>query len=170
MKQQNYIFLLIHLGVAVYLRSKLINNVKVLFVLGKSRLASKLELLAALIAVQIKEKLVKEANVKVSKLYFWSDSKTVLRFTRNENSSFPTYVMHHINEIRSNSDILDWYFVPGKLSISDNCTHTITFKSIAKDNQYLNGPSFLYKSLESILQCDDVKEEGLTYSSDENFC
>ena len=55
---------------------------KVLFVLGKSRLATikektlttpKLELQAALIAVRIREKLVKEANVQVSKLYFWSD-------------------------------------------------------------------------------------------------
>ena len=39
----------------------------------------KFELQAALIAVQIKEKLVKEANIKVSKLYFRSDSKTVLK-------------------------------------------------------------------------------------------
>ena len=66
----------------------------------------KLELQAALIAVQIKEKLVKETNVQVSKLYFWSNSKTVLKFIRNGNTRFPTYVMHRINEIRSSSDIL----------------------------------------------------------------
>ena len=116
-------------GVVVYLRSKLSSDVKVSFVLGKSRLAPikekrltipKLELQAALIAVRIKEKLVKEANVQVSKLYFWSDSKTVLKFIRNENTRFPTYVMHRINEIRSSSDISDWHFVPGKLNISDN--------------------------------------------------
>ena len=102
-------------GVVVYLRSKLNSDVKVSFVLGKSRLAPikeksltipKLELQAALIAVRIKEKLVKEANVQVSKLYFWSNSKTVLKFIRNENTRFPTYVMHRINEIRPSSDIL----------------------------------------------------------------
>ena len=69
-------------SVVVCLPSKLISNVKVLFVLGKSRLATikektlttpKLELQAALIAVRIREKLVKEVNVQVSKLYFWSD-------------------------------------------------------------------------------------------------
>ena len=63
----------------MYLRSKLNSDVKVSFVLRKSRLAPikekslripKLELQAALIAVRIKEKLVKEANVQVSKLYF----------------------------------------------------------------------------------------------------
>ena len=155
-------------GVAVYLCSKLNSDVKVSFVLGKSRLAPikeksltipKLELQAALIAVRIKEKLVKEANVQVSKLYFWSDSKTVLKFIRNENTRFPTYVMHRTNEIRSSIDISDWHFVPGKLNISDNCTRPTTFENIAKDNRYLNGPPFLYKSLESVLKFDDIKEE-----------
>ena len=119
----------------------------------------KLELQAALIAVRLKEKLVKEANVQVSKLYFWSDSKTVLKFIRNENTRFPTYVMHRTNEIRSSIDISDWHFVPGKLNISDNCTRPTTFENIAKDNRYLNGPPFLYKSLESVLKFGDIKEE-----------
>ena len=119
-------------GVIVYLRSKLNRgDVKVSSVLGKSRLAPikekrltipMLELQAALIAVRIKEKLVKEANVQVSKLYFWSDSNAVLKFIRNENTRFPTYVMHRIIEIRSSPDISDWHFVQRKLNISDNCT------------------------------------------------
>ena len=155
-------------GVVVYLRSRLNSNLKVSFVLGKSRSAPikekrvtipKLELQAALIAVRIKEKLVKEANVQVSKLYFWSDSKTVLKFIRNENTRFPTYVMHRINEIRSSSDISYCHFVPGKLNISDNCTRPTTFENIAKDNRYLNGPPFLYESLENVLKFDDINEE-----------
>ena len=90
-------------GVVVHLPSKLNSNVKVSFVLGKSRLANikekcltipTFELQAALIVVRIKEKLVKDANVQVSKLHFWSDSKTVLKFIRNENTRFPTYVIH----------------------------------------------------------------------------
>ena len=150
------------------MRSKLNSDVKVSFVLGKSRLAPikeksltipKLELQAALIAVRIKEKLVKEANVQVSKLYFWSDSKTVLKFIRNENTRFPTYVMHRTNEIRSSIDISDWHFVPGKLNISDNCTRPTTFENIAKDNRYLNGPPFLYESLERVLKFEEIKEE-----------
>ena len=148
--------------------SKLNSDVKVSFVLGKSRLASikekrltipKLELQAALIAVRIKDKLVKETNVQASKLYFWSDSKTVLKFIRNKNTRFPTYVMHRINEIRSSSDISDWHFVPGKFNISDYCTCPTTFENIAKDNRYLNGPPFLYESLESVLKFGDIKEE-----------
>ena len=104
----------------VYLRSKLNSNVKVSFVLGKWRLASikekgltipKFELQAALIAVQIKEKLVKEANIKVSKLYFRSDFKDS---SQNENTHLPAYVMHCINEIRSSSDISGWYFCTWK--------------------------------------------------------
>ena len=83
---------------------------KLSFALGKSRLAPfqeksltipKLELQATLIAVQIKEKLFKEANDNVRKLYFWSDSKTVLNLKKREKTRFPTYVMHRINEIWS---------------------------------------------------------------------
>ena len=113
--------------------SKLNSDVKVSFVLGKSRLA----------AVRIKEKLVKEANVHVSQLYFWSDLKTVLKFIRNGNTRLPTYVMHHINGIRPSSDISDWRFVPGKVNISDNCTRPTTLENVAKDKRYLNGPPFL---------------------------
>ena len=78
---------------------------------------------------------------------------------RNENTRFPTYVMHRINEIRLSSDISDWHFVPGKLNISDNITRPTTFQNIAKHNRYLNGPPFLYESLESVLKFDDIKEE-----------
>ena len=146
-------------GVAVYLRSNSNNDVKVSFVFGKSKLVPikeknltipKLGLQAALIVVWIKEKLIKEANVQVSKLHFWSDSKKVLKFIRNENTRFPTSVMHCINEIRSSSDISDWHFLRGNLNISDNCTHSTTFENIAMDNRYLNGPPFLYKSLQSV--------------------
>ena len=67
--------------------------------------------------------------------------------------------MHRINEIRSSSDILERHFVPGKLNVSGNFTRPGTFKNIVQDSRYLNGPPFLYKSLESILKCNNVKEE-----------
>ena len=68
--------------------------------------------------------------------------------------------MHRVNEIWSSPDISDWHFVPGKRNISDNCTRLTTIKNIAKDNQYLNGPWFLYyESLESVLKFDDIKKE-----------
>ena len=67
--------------------------------------------------------------------------------------------MHCINEIRSSSDISDWHFVPGKLNISDNRMCPTTFENIAKDNRYLNGPPFLYESVESVLKFDDIKKE-----------
>ena len=34
-----------------------------------------------------------------------------------------------------------------------------TFENNAKDDRYLNGPPFLYESLESLLKCHDVKTE-----------
>ena len=77
------------------------------FVLCKSRLAPsdknsltipKLELLAAVVAVRIKVKLLEESNISINKVYFWVDSKTVLRYIRNENKRFSVFVSHRVNE------------------------------------------------------------------------
>ena len=29
--------------------------------------------------------------------------------------------MHRVNKIKSNSNITDWYYVPGKMNIADQC-------------------------------------------------
>ena len=39
--------------------------------------------------------------------YFWTESKTVLKYICNENKSFPVYIMYGISEIRTNSNIKD---------------------------------------------------------------
>ena len=66
---------------------------KVSIAIGKSRLAPlkekrlsipKLELQAAVTATRIKTKLLEETNFDVEKIYFWSDSKTVLKYIYNE--------------------------------------------------------------------------------------
>ena len=71
--------------------------------MGKSRLAPldknvliipKLELSAAVVAVRMKVKLLEESNISINKVYFWVDSKTVLRYIRNESKRFSVFVSH----------------------------------------------------------------------------
>ena len=57
---------------------------------------------------------------------FWSDSQTVLKYIKNENQRFSAYIMHRVNEIKSNSNISDWHYVPGKMNITDQCRCQIT--------------------------------------------
>ena len=105
---------------------------------------SKLELQAAVTATRIKTKLLEETNFDVEKIYFWSDSKTVLKYIYNEKKHFPVYVMHRLDEIRSNSNITDWSYIPTHPNVSDACTWPIDFIDLKDKNDYLNGPLFLH--------------------------
>ena len=75
-------------GAVAYFRVQHENNFTASFIIGKSRLAPlsknaltipKLELQAAVIATRLKVKIIKENKFDTSKIYFWSDSKTVLK-------------------------------------------------------------------------------------------
>ena len=35
---------------------------------------------------------------------------------------FSVYIMNHLNEIRVNSNVEEWFFVPGELNPADHCT------------------------------------------------
>ena len=120
-KQLNYIYLPIHqIKHTEQLHDVKKDRVNISFVLGKSRLAPldkntltipKLELSAAVVSVGMIVKILKESNISINKVYFWVDSKTVLRYIRNENKPFSVFVSHLVNEIRSNSNIADWHFI-----------------------------------------------------------
>ena len=86
---------------------------------------------------------VDESQITVNDIYFWSDSQTVLKYIKNENQRFSAYIMHRVNKIKSNSNIADWYYVPGKMNIADQCTRPLTLSRFVKESNHLNGPNML---------------------------
>ena len=122
---------------------------KISFIIGKSPLNSKiitipkLELQAAVIASRVKCKIVDGSQITVNDIYFWSDSQTVLKYIKNGNQRFSSYIMHRVNEIKSNSNIAGWYYVPGKMNIAGQCARPLTFSRFVKESNYLNGPNVL---------------------------
>ena len=42
--------------------------------------------------------------------------------------------MHCVNEIKSNSNIADWYYVPGKMNIADQCTRPLSLSRLVKES------------------------------------
>ena len=139
-------------GCAAYFRVVENNKAKVSFVIGKSRLAPlkekrlsipKLELQATVTATRTKTKLLEETNFDVERIYFWSNSKTVLKYINNKKKYFPVYVMHRLDEIRSNSNITNWNYIPTHHKVSDACTRPIDFIDFKDKNDYLNSPQFL---------------------------
>ena len=121
-------------GICAYFRIIQGNDIKISLIIGKSRLVPlnskvltipKLELQVAVIASRMKCKKVDESQITVNDIYFWRDSQTV-KYIKNENRRFSAYGMHRVNEIKSNSNIADWYYVPGKMNIADQCTRPLT--------------------------------------------
>ena len=47
---------------------------------------------------------MEELKIKVDNVYFYSDSKTVINYIRNDYSNFGVSVAHRIREIRNNSE------------------------------------------------------------------
>ena len=50
---------------------------------------------------------LEEMREAISKIYLWTDSKTVLNYLYNENTNFGVYVTHRVNEIHNNTNIED---------------------------------------------------------------
>ena len=154
-------------GCVAYLRQVAEKQVKVAFVIGKTRLAPlnekslsipKLELQAAVIAVRIKQKLLEE--IKPSKVYFWTDSKTVLKYIRNENKRFSVYVSHRINEIKCNTEVKEWNYISSKDNVADDCTRPLDGAKFNNTHRYLQGPNFLHKT--SLKDMFETEEDNLS--------
>ena len=80
--------------------------------LGKSRVISKcfvsilrLKLTAAVLSVKMARLLKKEFNLGEVNHYFWTDSKVVHGYIRNDTKRFKTFVANTIYQIKENTNV-----------------------------------------------------------------
>lgn len=85
-------------------------KVHVSFLLSKARVAPlkpvtipRLELTAAVLATKVDQLIRAEWQLPCAESYFWSDSCTVLKYIKNENKRFRTFVANRISIIRNAS-------------------------------------------------------------------
>ena len=128
-------------GAVAYFKS--ITSNKSVFVLSKSRLSPvkekslttpRLELQAAVTVVRLKDKIVEIFDIQFASIKFWVDSQIVLKYIQNTNRNFSIFVMNRLNEIRLNSNVADWNFIPGNQNPADLCTRYMPF-SILKNSK-----------------------------------
>ena len=122
------------------------------FVLSKSRLSTlknqglitipRLELQAAVLAVRLKNKILDEKDIKIDSIRFWTDSQITLSYIKNLSRKFPVYIMNRWNEIRVNSNVEEWFFVPGELNPANHCTHYLPFSVLSLTSNWTAGPKF----------------------------
>ena len=130
------------------------------FLMGKSRLphikpmtVPRLELSAAVLAVQLDKTLKYELEVPVRQSVFWSDSTTVLQYIRNESTRFHTFVSNRLSVIHENSEPSQWRYVNSELNPADDASRGLTVDAMIQTNRWMYGPEFLTKE-ESLWPCD----------------
>ena len=82
------------------------------FIIGRARVApireitiQRLELSAAVMAVQLRQSVQKELNVKLDRVTFWTDSMSVLKSIKNETKRFHTFESNRLTIIHNGSKV-----------------------------------------------------------------
>lgn len=91
------------------------------FVMGKSRIAPlkqmtmpRLELTAAVLAVRMDKLIKTELQHTLETSVFCSDSTSVLKYFKNENKRFKTFVANRVNTIREMTQVQQWRHIDTK--------------------------------------------------------
>ena len=144
------------IGAAVYLRQ--VNDrgeycTALLF--GQSRVAPvqitsipRLELCAAVLAAQAVDKIIKEIDIEIDEITFYTDSKVVLGYIQNESRRFYVYVANRVQLIRKISSPEQWTYIDTNENPADLATRPLNAQSLA-ESDWLNGPKFLKTMLSS---------------------
>lgn len=87
------------------------------FIMGKTKLAPKhghtiprLELCAAVLAVELYDLITREIDIKFDNVSFFTDSRVVIGYIKNESKRFFTYVANRVDKIRRLSEPEDWHY------------------------------------------------------------
>ena len=137
-------------GHCTYLR--LINEtgeVHCTLVMGKSRVSPiktvtvpRLELTAAVLSVKMSSFLQTELDLKIEREVFWTDSREVLGYIKNETKRFHVFVANRVRQIRDESLPLQWRHVSTKDNPADTASRGLKVEQI-EASKWLSGPDFL---------------------------
>ncbi|KAK6181756.1 hypothetical protein SNE40_009545 [Patella caerulea] len=157
------------IGQSSYLR--IVNNlgeVHCSFVIGKARVTPvkvvtvpRLELVAATISAKMSTFLRNELTYENVTEFFWTDSRIVLGYLKNEAKRFHTFVANRVQQIRNQTDPDRWSFVKSEPNVADLASRVLTAKQLVEDSTWLAGPPFLWQK-----EVIDVDQE-IAYSLDE---
>ncbi|XP_044747143.1 uncharacterized protein LOC123308514 [Coccinella septempunctata] len=138
-------------GTCCYLRSvDQFNQIHVHLVCAKSRVAPlkmitlpKLELCAALLSIQLSQKVLQAMSDKIDNTYYWSDSSIALAWINTESHQLKTFVANRVTEIQQFSNKNQWGHVPSESNPADIISRGINPKELMECKLWWNGPVWL---------------------------
>ena len=104
-------------------------------IMGKARVAPlkmvtipRLELTAAVVSVKVSDMLRQELQYERAEDIFWTDSKVVLGYIRNDSKRFHVFVANRVQQIRDQTSPTQWRHVETKCNPADDASRGITAK------------------------------------------
>lgn len=140
------------IGVVAYLRTiQAEGQVEVGFILGKAKLAPqseptipRLELCAAVLAVEVAELIQDELDLKLDEIKFYCDSKVVLGYIYNQTKRFYVYVHNRVRRICQSTRPNQWFYVNTEDNPADHASRSVPASQLTK-TMWFTGPAFLHK-------------------------
>ena len=121
--------------------------------LGKSRVVPKkfvsvprLELNAAVLSVKMACLLKKELKLEKIKEWFWTDSRVVIGYIKNDSRRFKTFVANRVQQIRENTDVQQWRYVPTRENPADGASRGLNAARVHSGSCWFQGPPFLWQN------------------------
>ena len=68
--------------------------------------------------------------------------------------------MNRLNEIRENSNVEEWFFVPGKLNPADHCTCYLPFSVLNSNSNWIAGLKFPYAINEITFKTESIQVQA----------
>lgn len=125
------------------------NQCHVGFIMGKSKLAPypahtvpRLELCAAVLAVEVAELIAEESDIEPHEVKFYTDSRIVLGYINNTTRRFYVYVANRVARIRKSTKPEQWHHVGTDQNPADHGTRFIPAAHL-QHMSWLSGPEFL---------------------------
>ena len=145
---------------------------KLTYVIGNCRVAPirhttipKLELQAAVYGVRLKRQILREHDVKIDKVYHWTDLSTVLHWLQSAHKKQQVFVANRAAEILESSSMDKWRHVKGIENPVDIGTRGMSIESLT-GSVWLNGPVWLHTDEEKwpkpCFQANKVEAEQAT--------
>ncbi|CAL8128201.1 unnamed protein product [Orchesella dallaii] len=133
-----------------YFRFIFVDHVNVSFVSSKVKVAPlkkltvpRLELQAAVLGSKLANTIASEIKLKITRRFFWSDSRTVLSWIRSESARQPEFVGNRIGYIQDTTNSCEWRWVPTLENVADDATRIAKETDFSPDSRWYTGPSFL---------------------------
>lgn len=152
------------------------NDIHVAFLMGKARVTPlktvtipRLELTAAVLAIRVDLMLKAELRLQLQQSIFWTDSTSVLKYIKNEDKRFHTFVANRVSTIRGATKTSQWRYISSKENPADEASRGVRVGDFIHGRRWIEGPSFLSEPeanwttnvVETIIEPDDqeVKKE-----------